>query len=82
MKIATYNVRNLFDPGTFLDERAEDAVDEGFFNQRIDYLTKYFTELDLDIICLQEIGGEKGLHMITERLPYDVFFAKPNTIFY
>jgi endonuclease/exonuclease/phosphatase family metal-dependent hydrolase len=78
MKIATYNVRNLFDPGTFLDERAEDAVDEGFFNQRIDYLTEYFKELDLDIICLQEIGGEKGLKMITERLPYGVFFAKPN----
>ncbi len=78
MKIATYNVRNLFDPGTFLDERAEDAVDETFFNQRIDYLTEYFKGLDLDIICLQEIGGEKGLRIITERLPYDVFFAKPN----
>lgn len=78
MKIATYNVRNLFDPGTFLDERAEDAVDEGFFNQRIDYLTEYFKKLDLDIICLQEIGGEKGLQMIIERLPYNVFFAKPN----
>ncbi len=78
MKIATYNVRNLFDPGTFLDERAVDAVDESFFNQRISYITSYFRELDLDIICLQEIGGEKGLQLITEALSYDVFFAKPN----
>ncbi len=78
MKIATYNVRNLFDPGTYLDERAEDAVDETFFNQRIAYLTSYFKELDLDIICLQEIGGEQGLQLIAEALSYDYFFAKPN----
>ena len=58
MKIATYNVRNLFDPGTFLDERAPNAVDEVFFNKRITYLTSYFKDLDLDVICLQEIGGE------------------------
>lgn len=78
MKIATYNVRNLFDPGTFLDERATDAVDETFFNQRIAYLAEYFKNLDLDIICLQEIGGEKGVRAIGEALGYDFFFAKPN----
>ena len=78
MKIATYNVRNLFDPGTFLDERAENAVDEGFFNKRIAYLTEYFKKLDLDIICLQEVGGEKGVTMLSEALGYDYFFAKPN----
>lgn len=79
MKIATYNVRNLFDPGTFLDERAVDAVQESFFNERIAYLTKYFKELDLDIICLQEIGGEKGVMLISDALSYDYFFAKPNS---
>ncbi len=78
MKIATYNVRNLFDPGTFLDERATDAVDETFFNKRIAYLTEYLKGLDLDIICLQEIGGEKGVSAIGEALGYDFFFAKPN----
>ncbi len=78
MKIATYNVRNLFDPGTFLDDRATDPVDEIFFNQRITYLTDYFKNLDLDIICLQEIGGEKGVTILGEALGYDYFFAKPN----
>jgi endonuclease/exonuclease/phosphatase family metal-dependent hydrolase len=78
MKIATYNVRNLFDPGTYLDDRATDAVDETFFNQRIAYLIEYFKNLDLDIICLQEIGGEKGVALIGEALSYDYFFAKPN----
>lgn len=78
MKIATYNVRNLFDPGTFLDDRAIDAVDENFFNQRISYLTNYFKNLDLDIICFQEIGGEKGVTLLGESLSYDFFFAKPN----
>ncbi len=79
MKIATYNVRNLFDPGTFLDERAVDAVQESFFNERIAYLTKYFKELDIDIICLQEIGGELGVSRVSEELGYDYFFAKPNS---
>lgn len=78
MKIATYNVRNLFDPGTFLDDRAVDAVDEEFFNKRIAYLTEYFKKLDLDIICLQEIGGEQGVKLLGEVLSYDYFFAKPN----
>ena len=78
MKIATFNVRNLFDPGTFLDERAENAVDEGFFNKRIEYLTEYFKNLDLDIICLQEVGGEKGIAQIAENLGHDFFSAKPN----
>lgn len=78
MKIATYNVRNLFDPGTFLDERASDAVDEVFFNKRITYLISYFKDLDLDVICLQEIGGEKGVTLIGDALGYDYFFAKPN----
>jgi endonuclease/exonuclease/phosphatase family metal-dependent hydrolase len=78
MKIATYNVRNLFDPGTFLDERAENAVDEAFFNKRIAYLTEYFKKLDLDIVCLQEVGGEKGITEIAENLGYNFFSARPN----
>jgi endonuclease/exonuclease/phosphatase family metal-dependent hydrolase len=61
-----------------LDERAEDAVEETFFNQRITYLTDYFRKLDLDIICLQEIGGEKGVTLIGDTIGYDYFFAKPN----
>ena len=78
MKIATFNVRNLFDPGTFLDERAENAVDEGFFDKRIAYLTGYLKNLDLDIICLQEVGGEKGITQLAENLGYEFFSAKPN----
>lgn len=78
MKIATYNVRNLFDPGTKIDDRTEEVVQETFFLKRIEYLKGYFTKLDLDIICLQEIGGELGVKMLSESLAYDYFFAKPN----
>ena len=78
MKIATYNVRNLYDPGTFIDETKQDAVNEDFFNKRIDYFTNIFKEKDLDIICLQEIGGEKGIRIIAENLDYEYFSAKPN----
>jgi endonuclease/exonuclease/phosphatase family metal-dependent hydrolase len=62
MKIATYNVRNLYDPGTFIDEKEENPVEETFFNQRVEHFTRIFRELDLDIICLQEVGGEKGIN--------------------
>lgn len=78
MKIATYNVRNLFDPGTHIDERSEEVVQESFFNTRVDYLIRYLGGLDLDIICFQEIGGELGVQLISKALSYDYFLAKPN----
>lgn len=79
MKIATYNVRNLYDPGTSIDEVTLEVVQEGFFNERVNYLIEKFRKLDLDIICLQEIGGEKGVTMIGQELNYNYFFAKPNS---
>lgn len=78
MKIATYNVRNLFDPGTFVDEASGVAVKEEFFNKRVEHFIAMFKTLDLDIICLQEIGGEQGVKIISEALSYGYFFAKPN----
>lgn len=78
MKIATYNVRNLYDPGTFIAEDILEPVQEGFFNQRIAYFTEQLRSLDIDIICLQEIGGEKGVITLADTLSYNYFFAKPN----
>lgn len=78
MKIATHNVRNLYDPGTVISEESNEVVDEAFFNKRITYLTEKYQKLDVDVICLQEIGGELGVIRIGEALGYDYFFAKPN----
>lgn len=78
MKIATYNVRNLYDAGTFIDDRGTEPVKEGHFKERIAYFIQKFKTLDLDIICLQEIGGEKAVTTIGDALGYDYFFAKPN----
>jgi endonuclease/exonuclease/phosphatase family metal-dependent hydrolase len=78
MKIATYNVRNLFDPGTCIDDTKTEVVQEHFFNQRVAYFIEQLRVLDLDIVCLQEIGGEKGVIMISEALGYTFFSAKPN----
>jgi endonuclease/exonuclease/phosphatase family metal-dependent hydrolase len=78
MKIATYNVKNLYDAGTFIDEEEEAPVQEAFFLQRVNYFTEVFRPLDLDIICLQEVGGERGVQMIGDALGYNYFFAKPN----
>lgn len=77
MKIATYNVHNLFDPGTCVDDSAE-PISQAFFEKRIAYFIDFFKKLDLDIICLQEIGGEEALKRITSVLPYTYFCAKPN----
>jgi exonuclease III len=79
MKIATYNVRNLYDTGTLIDPDATETVNETFFNQRVNYFIEKFKKLDLDIICLQEIGGEKGVSLISEAIDYDYFLAKPNS---
>jgi len=78
MKIATYNLRNLYDPGTSVDEHGSEPISERFFNERIAYFTEQFRKLDLDIICLQEVGGEKGVTLIGDTLQYDYFFARPN----
>ncbi len=79
MKIATYNVRNLYDPGTFIDSTKTDAVTEAFFRERVQYFTTLFRQLDLDVICLQEIGGEQAVKEISEALGYTYVLAKPNS---
>ena len=78
MKIATYNVRNLYDPGTFIDDEAGEPVKEALFKERISYFVEYLQKLNLDIVCLQEIGGEIGVSTIGDTLGYHYFFAKPN----
>ena len=79
MKIATYNVRNLYDAGTVISPEEGNTVNESFFNERVKYFVEKFRVLDLDIICLQEIGGEKGISLIGDTLGYNYFFAKPNS---
>jgi exonuclease III len=79
MKIGTYNVRNLYDAGTFVDSTRMEAVSEHFFTTRVEYFIAQFKQLDLDIICLQEIGGEHGVQQIAEALSYDYALAKPNS---
>ncbi|MCF7843507.1 endonuclease/exonuclease/phosphatase family protein [Candidatus Gracilibacteria bacterium] len=78
MKIATYNLRNFYDADTFIDEVAEESVKEEFFNKRVAYFKDLFRKEDLDIICLQEVGGEKGVSIIGDDLGYNYFFAKPD----
>lgn len=78
MKIATYNVHNLYDPGTSVNEDGTDVISQTFFDKRIDYFTQQLRLLDLDIICLQEIGGENAVNLMSAALGYDYFLARPN----
>lgn len=79
MKIATYNIRNLYDAGTFIDERAENAVKEELFNKRVEHFSSLLKERNMDIVCLQEIGGILGIEKIAENIGYNYFSAKPNS---
>lgn len=71
-------MRNLFDAGTTVDDRTESVISERFFNERILYFTEKFRILGLDILCLQEVGGEQGVALLGDALGYDYFFARPN----
>ncbi len=78
MKIATYNLHNLYDAGTSVDDSGAEPITERFFNERIAHFSEKFRMLDLDIICLQEVGGEKGVTILSDSLGYDYFLARPN----
>jgi exonuclease III len=78
MKIATYNVRNLYDPGTFVDQQSGEVVTEQFFTTRIEYFINQLRSLNVDVICLQEIGGELGIQKIAAALGYEHFSSRPN----
>lgn len=71
-------MRNLFDAGATVDDRTESVISERFFNERIIYFTDKFRTLDLDILCLQEVGGEQGVSLLGDALGYSYFFARPN----
>lgn len=78
MKIGTYNLHNLYDIGASVNESGTEIISEAFFTKRIAYFIEKFHLLNLDIICLQEVGGEHGVSLIGDALGYDYFFAKPN----
>jgi endonuclease/exonuclease/phosphatase family metal-dependent hydrolase len=58
--VMTWNVENLFPPGTFVSPNSPSPVTEEHFNAKLKFLADFITGLDgrPDVIALQEIGGQ------------------------
>ncbi|MFE0752172.1 endonuclease/exonuclease/phosphatase family protein [Gordonia sp. NPDC058843] len=62
MRIATWNVENLFSPGT--DGGPESAME---FEAKADALAAVIERMDPDILALQEVGDRRALDRVLER---------------
>ena len=59
--VMTWNVENLFFPGTH-----EDALDQPTFSNKIKLITRTISLLDPDVIAFQELGVEDSLKAIQQ----------------
>ncbi len=78
MKVATWNVKNLFDPGVYEDISGRLVISEKLTEDRISYFVNKVKEMELDSIFMQEVQGEKTLAKIGEALGLLSFCAAPD----
>jgi endonuclease/exonuclease/phosphatase family metal-dependent hydrolase len=58
--VMTWNVENLFPPGSFISPTSGSPVTEEHFNAKVEFIADFITGLDKkpDVIAFQEIGGQ------------------------
>jgi exonuclease III len=80
MKIATHNMKFLFEEGTHTHSGREWNYTREFVEARVDHFSKLFSEINADIILLQEIASESIIKRIIARMGinYSCFFATPD----
>ncbi len=78
MKVATWNVKNLFDPGTYEDSSGRLVISEKYTEERIQYFVTSIKAIDPDIIFMQEVQGEKTIAKMGESLGLLTFCARPD----
>ncbi|MFA5987653.1 MAG: endonuclease/exonuclease/phosphatase family protein [Candidatus Paceibacterota bacterium] len=80
MKIATHNLSFLFEEGTHTHSGKEWNYTKGFVEARIDHFSKLFSEINADIILLQEVASKSVIERIIARtgIDYSYFFAVPD----
>ncbi len=88
LRVASYNVQNLFDleyKGTEYKEYIpkRNGWNRTAFEKKLDNISKVLCELDADVVGLQEIEGKKALEALLKRLkakgcnyPYSVISNK------
>ncbi len=85
--VASYNVENLFDlkhDGTEYQEyipNTKSNWNQKIFEQKVNNVKKVITQLNADIIGLQEVESKEALDTLTKKLPqypYSAFSKKKN----
>jgi endonuclease/exonuclease/phosphatase family metal-dependent hydrolase len=57
LSVMSWNVENLFPPGSFTSPSANDPVSQQEFDDKIEFLSGTISNIQPDVIALQEIGG-------------------------
>lgn len=80
MKVATYNLEFLFDKGTHTHSGKEWNYTSEFVGRRIDYFAKAISDINADIVFLQELASESVLRRILGKVGegYSYFIATPD----
>lgn len=80
MKIATHNIEFLFEEGTHTHSGKEWNYTKELVEARIDHFSKLFSEINADILLLQEIASKSVIERIIAKtgIDYSYFFATPD----
>lgn len=81
MKIATFNLRNLFDAGHRDKYDSQLLVTQEFVDKVVNNLSKTISQIAPDILLAQEVGSEKVFNDLAKRSgsSYQTFIATPDT---
>lgn len=81
MKIATFNLRNLFDAGHRDGYDSQLLVTQEFVDKVVNNLSKTISQIKPDILLAQEVGSEKVFNALAKRSgpTYQTFVATPDT---
>lgn len=80
MKIATFNVEFLFDEGEHRHSGKSWSYSPEYVAARIDHLAKQISDIDADVLFLQEVASESVLKRIIQKTGknYLCFLAQPD----
>lgn len=80
MRIATHNLEFLFEEGTHAHSGKEWNYTKELVESRIDHFSKLFSEINADILLLQEVASKSVIERIIEKtgIDYSYFFATPD----
>ncbi|MDD3530980.1 MAG: endonuclease/exonuclease/phosphatase family protein [Candidatus Pacebacteria bacterium] len=80
MKIATHNIEFLFEEGMHTHSGKEWNYTKELVEARVSYFSKLFSEINADILLLQEIASKSVIERIIARtgIDYSYFFGAPD----